>query len=251
MATIPAPARPRATPSSVFSKIVNMLKSVPQDQLDDVTDTIDHATTPGDQWQTNYRQPNQAENPVGPNQAMQGTGVDKFVADYSDTTATNENSPAAILGKMVERMETLEKSMIAMASVIGLLCKSEDDDKRFDGDGEAKEDKDDEAAKSGIHKLSISDMMSTIGNRLTKKAAEARERENRAVATPPSMLSPQGRAIQKSNFELISDRLSEDEAMPLSERISLRLRANAARMRAEGASLPETDLRSRMSPQNF
>jgi hypothetical protein len=251
------PATKPANISSVVSKLINLFKAQENsgtlaELAADLNDNVDAA---GDLWNSgNHRVPGQAENPVGPNQGMHGTGVDKFVGDYSDATSTNENSPTAILGRMVERQEKLEKAMSGIAACLAIMLKADSDEPDADDEeGDESDDRDETSKAEGLASMSLADAFSFLGPKLSKRAEAAakavelkaaKAKTLRGIATPPNMLNPAGRAIQKAAHLEIADTLSDDNSLPLNERIAMRLRSNVARMRSEGADIPATDLRS-------
>jgi hypothetical protein len=200
--------------NSLVNRLMTIFHAAQKSDLQDLQADLESVDIGADQWNSNYRQPSASEIPVSPNEFMGGaTGAEKMSGHWS-TKTPNDTSPTALLGQMVSRMETLEKSMIAMASVIHLLCKSDDEDdkaKKSDSDeDDSDEDEDEESAKSGIQKLSVADMMSTIGGRLTKKAAEAREAENarNTISTPPSMHPAISKANSRSLRTIVSDTIN-------------------------------------------
>jgi hypothetical protein len=239
----PAPTRPRSTVSTVLAKFAQMIKGTDQAALDDITDVIDHATTPGDQWQTNYRQPNQTEVPTSAAERMSGDGVSPMIGRHSEPTAANEADATAQLG---DRLESMEKCLRAIMGHIFKADTDENDD-RFPNSETTKDktgDEEDETAKAGdISKMSVADVFSYFSGKLTKAAKLAAEKAERGVATPPNM-NAAGRAVMKSQHETLTDRLDSDEGMTMGERITLRVKANSALMRAQGAPISEVDRRT-------
>ena len=124
--------------TALLAKMTAIFAKADPDQIADLNDSLDisNGKVVQDLW-TGGRPP---APDVGPNQAMAGgRAADKFVADYSSPTSNNE-SPTALLGKLVSRMDSMDGVLKAIMQHVFL--KSDADE---DGD---KSEEDDAAAKS-------------------------------------------------------------------------------------------------------
>jgi hypothetical protein len=264
-----SPARKPHNISALVGRMIGMLAKTDKSTLDDIADIVDDSdVSHGDQWQSGYRMPNQAENPIGPGEAAAGgTATDRWTKDYMDSSAAsvsrNSESPTAVLGRMVSQMDRLEKALTALA---GFVFKADaTDEERFPDEQDAaetkssKEDEDseDETSKAGgapVEKMDLASAFSFLGpqsklSKLAKHAAakaekrEAAARVSRGVSTPPSMHRTTGGAIAKAAHQIVADTLDSDARIPFAEAINMRVRANARRMMAEGAIIDPCDKR--------
>jgi hypothetical protein len=248
--------------SVLLAKMTAIFQKADPAQIEDLQDSINHedARTGGDIWNSKPPLPE-----TGPTERMSGDGVSPFVREYSDPSKQSlSGGDFAAIG---DRLTSLEGTLKAF---MGLMLKADltdEEDERFPnsetskdktGKAEDEDDDDKESAKSDIAKMTVQDVFSLFSGKLTAKAervaaAQAARDLTRSVypGGPPNMLNPAGRAIQKAYHVEIADTLSDDNVMPLNERIAMRLRANVSLMRSQGADIPETDLRCRSFSQNF
>jgi hypothetical protein len=258
------PATRPTSLSTLASKLINLFaKSQPND-LAALAADLEDVEPMGDLWTAPQSVLNsQTANPRGPAEGVDGaSGAARMEAHYGNPTSANagdgtnrrqaEIAPLAALDEKLELMASLLKALTAYVM-------KADDFEEDDKDGSSSQEDDDDsfpggqkAAKSDIATVATMDIgsaMSFLTGRLTAKAAreaakvEAAAKADRAINLPPDF-GPRGRPIRKAVHLEIADTLSDDNSLPLNERIALRLRSNVARMRSEGAIIPDTDLRN-------
>ena len=124
--------------SALLAKMTAIFAKADPDQIADLNNSLDisNGKVVQDLW-TGGRPP---APDVGPNQAMAGgRAADKFVADYSSPTSNNE-SPTALLGKLVSRMDSMDAALKALLNEVFVKGDAEDEDDEESADTRADDD---------------------------------------------------------------------------------------------------------------
>lgn len=175
--------------SRLVGSLISMFKAVPADKLEDLTDALDSGAPVGtDLWNGGDRNPNQRRSPTGRPLAASGSGGAEAVAEYSSDRGAvvpgttghgdgNVRSYDELAGELVatkSRVAELEKGQMAIATAFSALLgmsknaklgKADDAPGPVERDGNYREDEDEDVEKSGIHSMTIAQMMDAVSGR--------------------------------------------------------------------------------------
>jgi hypothetical protein len=170
------------------------------DKIDDLLDVVDVPAV-SDMFNQNDKG-NQPRVATGPAQSASGSGAEKMVSDYADGAEQTGLSAAyeafaRELANQGKRVESVEKSVVAIAGLLSAAIKGESfpqDETKEKGD----EDDEKEDTAKGIPTLNIPGLMRSLSN-------ASRDTGKLGLQAPPSM------SVVKARRNSLQDILDQDD----------------------------------------